>query len=203
KKIYLLFTLMLLLPLYPAIAQDHNGYSYLFEESPNNPQPRAAEIPLDTSGNVKDSFYFMKDDGEFSDKEKDSEAAYIYQRCLTSAFRRKYFDCACIAGAYRAERDKPDLIPQQRILDIVYNDPNTQCVNSMGIAGNSYDSCMLAASVFRTRKTEEENEKHCQCVANQTATNFGNNPKMNLRHIERISINANLYCGRRENRAIN
>ena len=37
---------------------------------------------------VKDSFYFMKDDNEFSDEEKDEEAQYVYQLCEGNIFQK-------------------------------------------------------------------------------------------------------------------
>lgn len=202
KLVFLSIFVVLVIAFSPAFAQDAGGYSYLYENSPENPQPRAAEIPFDPSGKVKDSFYFMKDDGEFSDEEKDQEAAYIFQTCLTNKIRRQYFDCGCIAGAFRLERDSPDLVPQSHIVNKVYNDPNTKCVNTTGIAGTTYNKCLHFSKTFRHRKTEEENADYCQCVANKTVANFQEKPKLNLRHMEKMKVAANLECYREEDKSI-
>lgn len=143
---------------------------------------------------VKDSFYFMKNDGIFSSEEKDEEAEYIKRQCETSTYQPIYFDCTCIAGAFRAQRDEEKLKPQSFILNNLYNDPKTKCANTVGIAGDSYSSCMISSKVFRDRGGN--NEDYCTCVANKVATEFTANPRLNTDYISDIKVNSALTCNR-------
>lgn len=146
------------------------------------------------SAQTKDSFYFMKDDGIFSDEEKDEEAEYIYAQCASNTFQKIYYDCRCIAGAFRVQRDAEKLIPQDQILNDLLDDQDLGCVNTMQIAGDSYEFCMEYATISRSRK--KNNDKYCGCVANKTALDFKKKPVLRLSNIEKIRTNALVSCAR-------
>lgn len=141
---------------------------------------------------TKDSYYFMKDDNEFSDEEKDEEAQYVFDMCNYNILQRTYFDCACIAGAFRQERDKEELVPQNQIINSILTQDTRGCANTVGIAGETYRFCTEYAAAFRYR--EKNNEEYCECVANQTARNFTKNPRMNMNHVTNIRVDAMSYC---------
>ena len=143
---------------------------------------------------VKDSFYFMKDDGIFSDEEKDEEAEYIYKQCSKNPFQKVYYDCTCIAGAFRVKRDAEKLIPQGQVLDKVFDSRDNPCVDTASIAGNAYKTCMEYSAVFRERKTN--NKKYCGCVANKSALDFKGKPILRTRNLEKIHSNAIVTCAR-------
>jgi len=144
---------------------------------------------------IKDSFYFMKDDNEFSDEEKDEEAMYIFERCSSNSFQSEYFDCGCIAGAYRQERDKEDLIPQNTLLNSLYTSNERGCANTINIAGQAYKNCQSFAQAYRSRDTN--NEDFCSCVANDVANNFTKKPYLKMRCLEEIRSDALFNCGRK------
>jgi hypothetical protein len=141
---------------------------------------------------VKDSFYFMKGDGEFSDAEKDEEAQYIFNNCTNNVIQSLYFDCACIAGAFRQERDNEKLVPQAQIINSLFTDKKGQCANTANIAGEAYQSCQEYASIFRAQY--KNNNNYCKCVANKTALEFTKRPKLDTNHINRIRSNAMVSC---------
>lgn len=174
---------LLFLPASYALAQDSEPSSTL-------------ELPYEYYSEPMNSFYFMKDDGEFSEEEKDKEALYIYGQCSNNAIQSIYFDCACIAGAFRAERDKEDLVPQSQIVSKLFNQADTPCANTIGIAGDAYKKCQSFTKTFRNRETEESNESYCTCVANSAAIRFSKKPDLNLRYIEKIKTNAMVSCRR-------
>jgi len=151
---------------------------------------------LKFDGQPRDSFYYMKDDGIFSDEEKDEEAMYIYQKCNGNFLRRQYFDCSCIAGQFRLERDSKYLIPQSSILNKVYSGRDSMCANTVNIAGNSYQKCVQYSSIYRPRISKKQNEDYCVCVANRFANNFSKEPALDLRYIENIETGAMLSCNR-------
>ena len=87
---------------------------------------------------VKDAFYFMKDDNEFSSEEMDEEARYVHGTCSDNSIRSVYFDCSCIAGAYRQEREKVGpYVPQSHILNGLYGKSEKGCANTEAIAGET------------------------------------------------------------------
>jgi hypothetical protein len=142
---------------------------------------------------IKDTVYFMKDDNEFSPEEMDEEALYIFEQCQQHALRSVYFDCGCIAGAYRQEREKKGpYMPQSIIVNSLFSDNEQGCANTVGIAGNEYESCMESAKIFRSR--QNNNEEYCECVANTTARNFKKDPRLSLSHIEDVAVQARLSC---------
>lgn len=150
--------------------------------------------PLKAQG-VKDSFYFMKDDGEFSDEEKDEEAQYIYGVCEANVFQRTYFDCACIAGAFRQDRDKEILIPQSNLLNSLYTDNQRGCTNTPAIAGEAYEFCQNYADTYRNRETN--NKEFCECVANDVATKFAKDPYLKVDYIGNLKSDALFRCGKK------
>lgn len=140
---------------------------------------------------IKDSYYFMKDDGIFSDEEKDLEAEYIKRECDISVLEQKYYNCSCIAGAYRLKRNEEQLRPQMQILHELYNDPETKCVDSAKIAGNTYDTCQRMNSIF---SNVGDVDSYCKCVANTVARDFSRNPRLRSRYMQSLKLNALTSC---------
>lgn len=145
---------------------------------------------------VKDSYYYMKDDGEFSDEEKDLEAQYVYERCESNSIQNVYYDCACIAGAFRQIRDEGKLMPQTTIVNSLFRDDPRGCTNTEKIAGQTYNFCTEYSKSFRYREKPESNEAFCGCVANTMANNFAKTPSLNLDIISSIRTNALVSCNR-------
>ena len=143
---------------------------------------------------TKDSYYFMKDDGIFSDEEKDLEAEYIKEQCENSFLEKRYYNCACIAGTVRVERDKDQLMPQARLLNDLYNNPETPCVDTARIASEMYEFCMGYADVFRTRNEGTQNQDYCECSANTMARDFAKEPVLRMRYINRLKSSALRTC---------
>lgn len=141
----------------------------------------------------KDAFYFMKDDNEFSPEEMDEEAMFIYDRCQKNSTHSVYFDCACIAGAFRQEREKVNYGRSQAdIYNSLLTDENRGCTNTTQIAGESYQFCTEYARYYRER--EKNNEQLCECVAKTVAKEFAKKPYMGLRHIENLRSDAIISC---------
>jgi len=150
---------------------------------------------------IKNSFYFMKDDGVFSDDEKDEEAMYVYAQCQGNAMRATYFDCACIAGAFRQIRDEDEFIrPQETILQTLFDNDSRGCVNEERIAGQAYFNCSEYASTMRHRRTD--NEEFCECVANDVSKKFSDDPRLRSRHIQKLQTNAYTSCNPRTREAL-
>ena len=142
---------------------------------------------------VKDAFYFMKDDNEFSEEEMDEEAQYVYEMCNLNSIRSTYFNCECIAGAFRQEREKQGpYLPQNIILNGLFSDNERGCTNTVTIAGNAYEKCMYSSKIFRSR--EKNNEEYCKCVANTTARRFAKNPHLSGESLEELSVDAMMDC---------
>lgn len=142
---------------------------------------------------VKDTVYFMKDDNEFSSEEMDEEAVYVHGICSKNKIQSAYFDCNCIAGAYRQEREKVGPYkPQSHILNELFDKNERGCANAEQIAGDTYAYCTNYAKSFRYR--EKNNEKYCQCVANKMARSFQKKPKLSMSYISRLRVNALSAC---------
>lgn len=141
---------------------------------------------------VKDSFYFMKDDNKFSAEEKDEEAEYVYMLCARNPMKSVYFDCSCIAGAYRQERDKGPLVPQDQLLNSLFTDNQRGCANTAVIAGTTYQFCSDYTKSFRPRN--RHNKEFCECVSNTTANNFAKKPYLKTSYIEKIRAEAMSSC---------
>lgn len=143
---------------------------------------------------VKDSYYYMKDDGIFSEAEKDEEAIYIYQQCKLNAIIGTYFDCGCIAGTFRMQREG-DLVPQDTILQDIYHDENSQCGNPAAIAGEEFGYCMESyQSDTNLARRGINAPQMCTCYANEVATRFSAKPKMNTKYMSSIKSSAMIYC---------
>lgn len=186
KVFYLLFVVILFANASPSFAQ--------IGDDINDPQLYSVDMPQSFDGSVRDSFYYMKDDGEFSSDEKDEEALYIFQQCNSNFVQRIYYDCACVSGMFRLERDKEDLVPQSQIVTEIFTNQDSPCANTIGIAGDSYNKCMDFVNVFNEREKPQANQQYCQCVANDFANDFSKNPSLNLRSIEKMHINSMTQC---------
>jgi len=149
---------------------------------------------------LKDSYYFMKDDGIFSDEEKDEEAEYIREECLKTTLQQRYYDCSCLAGAFRIRRDEEKLVPQDQILSDLYSDRNTKCVDTAKIAGNTYYACQEYAAIFRNRKAE--NNEYCKCVSNTVANEFAKSPRMKSYFINNLRVQAMSSCNAKYNKPL-
>ncbi len=149
---------------------------------------------------AQDSYYFTKDDGEMSEEEMDLEAFYVYKDCNRNILKNIYYSCECIAGAFRQIReDEGPITPQTHITNEIYQDTNTPCTNTIGIAGANYQECLQMASVMRTR--EKNNNEYCSCVGNKVANDFTSLPKLKSYHIKDIKVNAMLHCDEPNNLA--
>ncbi len=142
---------------------------------------------------VKNTYYFLKDDGEFSDEEKDEEARYIYTLCTRNVMQRSYFNCQCIAGAFRVKRDSDEKIrPQSDILNELFNGKSNACVDKPRIAGLQYNFCSNYAQNLRSRS--KKNEEYCSCVGNHVAHQFFDNPLLKTHYVEKLRTNALVHC---------
>ena len=157
----------------------------------------------DAQARVKDSYSFMKDDGIFSDEEKDEEAEYVYKSCSNNSFHSIYYDCGCVAGSFRLQRDG-ELVPRDHILGKIYRNEKSQCANTLGIAGEMYGDCMSNfGNDTNLKRRGIEATKMCSCFANKVAVDFSKTPKMQTSYIKALQVNAYTYCrsikGRQEN----
>lgn len=141
---------------------------------------------------AKDSFHFMKDDGEFSAEEKDEEAQFIYDRCEENALQSVYYRCECIAGAFRAARDDGPLMPQATLLYSLFEEKGKECINKPAIAGEAYNFCDQHTKTFRARAPD--NEAYCECVARQTVRDFSRDPQLRTHFISNIHVRAMSRC---------
>jgi len=150
---------------------------------------------------VKDSYYFMSD-GEQTKEEMEEEAQYVYSECNSNMYRRQWFDCACIAGAFLQERERRgSLPPQDVIVDALFRGTRTEmnrknCANAPAIAGDAHANCMSYAGTFR--EYERDNEEYCACVANTIARDFARTPYLRSRYTEELSTRAYLICDQRD-----
>lgn len=151
-------------------------------------------LPAYAYTDIKDSFYFMKDDGEFSPEEKDEEAIYIYDSCSQNIMQNTYFKCDCVAGAYRQERDKGPLQPQTNLLYSIFKTHAKECINKPAIAGEAYEFCENHTRMFRARGPN--NKEYCECVARKSVKDFSKDPKLKTDFISDIHINALTSCER-------
>ncbi len=149
-------------------------------------------VPAFAQYTSKDSFDYLKDDGIFSDEEKDAEAELVKQQCDRSVSEQQYFDCACLAGAFRLKRDEEKLIPQNKIMHGLLNSDESNCVDTAKIAGGSYLECKEMASFIRPRG--EDTDEYCKCVGNTVAKNFSLKPHLRLNYIGKIKVAAMRSC---------
>lgn len=152
----------------------------------------------DDSAIVKDSIYFTLDDGIMSEAEMAEEARYVHKQCASHLYQSRFFDCACIAGAFLNERERRGpMILQSTILSDLFRDggKTANCANKPLIAGTVYEDCMGYAAVFR--RHEKTNEDFCQCTANRVARDFNTYPYLRVSYIERLQVNALVSCEQR------
>lgn len=163
----------------------------------NGLQARAQ--PDSQPAGVPDSYYYMMDDGEFSEEEMQKETSFIYQDCRMNILRKIYYDCECIAGAFLQQREKlGPMEPQQNILGTLFRGGGTECVNTPDIAGRNYRDCMEYTKYFRTEKSDALNESYCQCVANTVAQKFSRAPDLSMKYISAIRTDALVSCHRQQ-----
>lgn len=152
-------------------------------------------LPANADFVVKDAVYFMKDDNVFSSEEMDEEAQFVYEECQKNLFQRRYFDCGCIAGAFRQKRDEvKHTVPQTLIIQSLVNGKAPACTNKEMIAGDTYTYCQDYSSSFRSFKKEEENESYCKCAANKMASAFAEKPIFNLDYIRDLRLKIMSRC---------
>ncbi|MCI5059993.1 MAG: hypothetical protein MRY79_02855 [Alphaproteobacteria bacterium] len=143
----------------------------------------------------RDSIYYMQDDGEFSEEEMDLEAMYVYEQCTYNALQKVYFNCECISGAFRQEREKVGpYVPLSKIYSDLFRDNERGCANTTEIAGDNYKSCMEYARIAWAR--ERNNEEYCGCVANRVAKDFAKEPYLRTKYIENLRLEAMSHCRR-------
>ena len=142
----------------------------------------------------KNRLYFLRDDGEFSDEERDEEAQYIYERCTKNYMYSSFFECACVAGAFRMERDVSDDL-QGVILSRIYESRQSPCINTTNIAGTMYEECMGNHSKSsKLIRRGIDPKKMCQCYANEIALTYTKKPIFKTKYISDIKNKAYIYC---------
>lgn len=152
-----------------------------------------ATISPPSFADIKDAFHFMKDDNEFSAEEMDEEALYIRKICAGDVLKYSFYNCDCIAGAYRIEREeRGPYVPQSIIYNELFDNPDGKCADKERIAGETYEFCMRYSRAHRSR--EKNNPEYCTCVANKVATRFSDKPRFSLDYINNIRVRSMLSC---------
>ncbi len=146
----------------------------------------------------KDSFDYLKDDGIFSDEEKDEESFLVKQQCDRSVLERQYYNCSCLAGAFRLKRDEEKVTPQGTIMYKLLNDEKSECVDPSKIAGKTYADCMESSKILRPRR--ENNEKFCKCLANSFSEEFSSKPRLKRRYIKNMKVRIMGTCHAKTNK---
>lgn len=155
--------------------------------------PLAATSANADRGDVKDSIYFMMQDGEYSEEDMQEEALYVRERCSANFVHRTYYDCECLAGAFILEREKHGpMYPQSTIINNLMQNDEKNCANIAGIAGSVYRECMESSRFFRDKRND--NEEYCTCAANSTAKKFARNPYMRSAYITNLRADALSEC---------
>lgn len=153
--------------------------------------------PSATHAQIKDSTYFMYDDGEQSPEEMAEEAEYVYGVCARNTYQSKYFNCECVAGAFLQAREKAGpVVPQDYIINEITRGENAQCANTVEIAGDAYSMCQSYARTFREYR--KDNEEYCQCVGNTMARDFSKAPYLRTAYIRKLRTNALVACNNRD-----
>lgn len=153
--------------------------------------PAHAELP-------RDSYYFMLDDGKMSPEEMDEEAMVVHDLCAGHLTQRHYFNCECIAGAFRQIREKDGpMRPQDDIVNSLFrgNTPKG-CVNNIEIAGARYEDCLGYVKSFRPRA--KDNEAYCACVGRHSARLFSRNPFLSMDYIGKVYGDSLDACTQRD-----
>jgi len=148
---------------------------------------------------VKDSIYFMMDDGEMSQEEMQEEAMYVQEQCQNNLLKGLYYNCECIAGAFLMRREQlGPMYPQNDLVYDIFMDDSINCSYPERIAASGYAKCQEYVKFFRTRR--DDNEEYCECVGNRLAITFSNDPRLKTDYIEDLRGNAREYCENPNNR---
>ncbi|MCB1529683.1 MAG: hypothetical protein H6853_03570 [Rhodospirillales bacterium] len=154
-------------------------------------------VPPAAGAEIKDSYYFMRDDGEQSPEEMEEEALYVFETCDTNVYQKNYFDCACIAGAFLKERERlGSIAPQEEIVHSLYRNGPPECTNTSVIAGEAYQNCLRSSAIFREFK--KDNEEYCSCVGKTAAKKFAQMPYLRTDYIEQIHVDSMVLCNERD-----
>lgn len=154
-------------------------------------------ITAPAQAQIKDSYYFMADDGVQSPEEVQEEAQYVFDTCDGNMYGKVYFDCSCIAGTFLQARDKyGSVAPQEEILNDIYYGKNARCANPVGIAGRSYEQCIESSKAMR--EYNKDNEEYCSCVGNRAAQRFSKHPVLSSNYINKIQAEALVACDNRD-----
>lgn len=146
---------------------------------------------------VKDSYYFMADDGKQTPEEMEEEADYVFEICDRNGYQRKYFNCECVAGAFLQAREKQgSIVPQDYIINEITRGKNAKCANTVEIAGDAYSMCLDFTRTFR--EYNKDNEEYCSCVGNTVAKNFSKAPYLRTKYIQKLRTNALMVCDKRD-----
>lgn len=154
-------------------------------------------FPLPAAAQVKDSYYFMADDGKQTPEEMEEEADYVFQSCNSNTYQKSYFNCECVAGAFLQAREKlGSVVPQEEILKTITRTSKAQCANTVEIAGEAYEDCQRYVKMFR--EYDKDNEEYCSCVGNTVATRFSETPYLRTTYIRKIRTDALVECNKRD-----
>ncbi len=146
---------------------------------------------------IKDSYYFMLDDGVQTPDEVIEEAQYVFDTCDSNVFQKLYFDCQCVAGSFLQLREKyGSVAPQEELVDGIVHGKNARCSNSVDLAGYAYENCMETTRF--AREYAPDNEQYCSCVGNKVANDFTQRPRLNRNYIVKVHSNAMLACRQRD-----
>ena len=149
---------------------------------------------FDAQATPKDRMYFLQNDGVFSEEEKDEEALYVYESCKRKQLYNDFFECGCVAGIFRMERETSK-DRQGLILNKIYNNRGSPCINVPGIAGSSYEQCKAdykgSSSLIRSGVPLE---KMCQCYGNHVAHHYTKKPIFTFEYIMFLKKQANVDC---------
>ena len=146
---------------------------------------------------IKDSYYFMADDGVQDEDEMQEEAMYVHDMCSSNIYKSAYYSCECVAGAFLQKREEMGgIMPQQEIVDRIYRGGLGECANTIQIAGDMYESCQSYAKLYR--EYEPDNEEFCTCAANTFALSFTKNPYLRTKYIENLKTDALVNCEERD-----
>lgn len=148
---------------------------------------------------IKDSYYYMRDDGVQSPEEMQMEAQTVYETCRSNIYKSRYFNCQCLAGAFLIQREKlGGIAPQEEIINELTIGKKASCANTVVIAGTVYRECMQSSRYFR--EFAKDNEEYCSCVGNTTARQFEKDPFLNTSYISDVQSQAMLRCHSRDER---
>ena len=146
---------------------------------------------------IRDSYYFMADDGKQSPEEMELEADYVFKTCANNTYQSRYFDCECVAGAFLQKREKYGAVaPQEELLQQIMRSKEAQCANPVTIAGDAYSECQNYVRV--AREYRKDNEEFCSCVGNTVAKRFTKAPYLRTAYIRKLRTDALVLCARRD-----